>query len=171
MYPLHAGEAFFQGLRQIDYDLFLATKAKPCPLCGSKLDVSHFPRKPRGLGEAEEQRFSLCCRREGCRHRVTPRSLRFFGRHIYSAWVVILVLDFCRELGLGRSVARQTLARWRAFWRERLAETHAFMRRARGVLPVGHPPSQSPAGLLGAFGFPARESWIPILKFFCEGAP
>jgi hypothetical protein len=170
MYPLHADAAFFQSLRSIDHDVFLATKAKACPQCGGQLDTAHFPRKPRGLGEEEELRFSLCCRREGCRKRLTPPSVRFFGRHVYSAWVVILVVDFCRELGLSRAIARQTLARWRALWRERLAETHAFMRRARGFLPVGHPPCRSPASLLAAFGFPARESWIPILKFFCEAA-
>lgn len=170
MYPLHADAAFFQSLRSIDHDVFLAAKAKPCPLCGGPLDTAHFPRKPRGLGEEEEQRFSLCCRKEGCRRRLTPPSLRFFGRHVYSAWVVILVLDFCTELGLSRAIARQTIARWREFWRERLAEAHSFMRRARGLLPVGHPACISPAGLAVAFGFPARESWLPILRFFCGGA-
>ncbi len=166
MYPLLADAAFFQGLRQIDYDLFQKTKAKPCPACGGQLDTSHYPRKPRGAGELEDRRFSLCCRKEGCRHRVTPPSLRFFGRKVYSAWVVILVVDFCAELGLSRPVARQTIARWRALWRERLAETHPFMRRARARLSPGTPGSELPGLLLGSFGFPARESWVPILAFF-----
>ncbi len=170
MYPLHADAAFFQSLRSIDHDVFLAAKATPCPQCGGQLDTAHFLRKPRGLGEEEEQRFSLCCRKEGCRRRVTPPSLRFFGRHVYSAWVVILVLDFCTELGLERAVARQTLARWRTLWRDLLAETHSFMRRARGILPVGYPPCMSPGGVIRAFGFPARESWICVLNFFCKGA-
>lgn len=166
---LHADEAFFQDLRRIDFEVLLAAKAKPCPLCGGRLDTAHYPRKPRGLGEEEERRFSLCCRKEGCRHRVTPPSLRFFGRHVFSAWVVIL-FDFCSELGLSRPVARQTLARWRALWRSRLAEAHPFMRLARCILPVGHPSCESPTDLLGVFGFPAQASRIPILKFFCEGA-
>jgi hypothetical protein len=97
---------------------------------------------------------------------VTPPSLRFFGRKVYSAWVVILVVDFCAELGLSRPVARQTIARWRALWRERLAETHPFMRRARARLSPGTPGSELPGLLLGSFGFPARESWVPILAFF-----
>jgi hypothetical protein len=167
MYPLHADAAFFQELRKIDHELFEAGKSRPCPRCGGQLDTAHFPRKPRGLGEDEERRFSLCCRRDGCRARLTPPSLRFLGRYVYSAWVVILASDFYSSLGLSRAISRKTLARWRALWEMRLAETHSFMRRARGILPPGHPPCRSPAGITGAFGFPAGESWISILKFFC----
>ena len=170
MYPLLADASFFQSLRQIDFKLFLEAKLKPCPLCNSKLDTANYPRKPRGAGEQEEWRFSLCCRREGCRHRVTPPSLRFLWRKVYSAWVVILVLDFCAELGLSHVIARQTLARWRSFWREMLEEENPFMRRARAVLMPGTASCESPAGLLTLFGFPIRESWIPVLKFFCDTA-
>lgn len=166
MKPLLADDGFFQSLRQLDYDLFLATKGKGCPLCRGPLDTSNIPRKPRGLGEKEERRFSLCCRREGCRKRLTPPSLRFFGRKVYSAWVVIVALDFRTQLGLTRNIARQTLARWRSFWKERLAETSSFMRAARGVLPVKTESGKTPAALLPAFGFPVQESWIPVLKFF-----
>ena len=170
MYPLSADDAFFQRLRLLDHDLFLAVKSKPCPRCGGPLDTAHYPRKPRGLGECELKRFSLCCRREGCRHRVTPPSLRFFGRKVYPAWVVILAGDFCRQLGLSRPIARQTLVRWRRFWREWLSESHAFMRRARAWLPPGHPPCNRPAGVLDAFAFPDRDSWIRVLTFFRDAA-
>ncbi len=166
MYALSADDVFFQSLRAFDFELFLAAKSKPCALCGGRLDTSHFPRKPRGAGEQELQRFSLCCRRDGCRHRVTPPSLRFLGRKIYSAWVVILALEFCRDLGLEAKIARQTIARWRTFWKERLAETHPFMRWARGLLAPGTPSSGLPSGCLRALGFPARESWVAILRFF-----
>lgn len=168
MYPLSADAAFFQSLRLIDFDLFQATRAKPCPLCGDRLHISNFPRKPRGAGEEERLRFSLCCRREGCRHRVTPPSLRFLGRKVYSAWVVILVLDFARELGLHRPIVRQTITRWRAFWRERLDEQHPFMRRARATLPPGTPATSTPGILLIVFGFPVRSSWVLALRFFTE---
>ena len=166
MYPLHADEAFFQGLRQIDFELFRQTKSKPCPLCGGPLDTSHIPRKPRGAGENECQRFSLCCRREGCRHRVTPPSLRFLGRKVYSAWVVVLVLEFGRDLGLAKIVTRRTLTRWRQFWRGQLSETSAFMRWARGQLPPGAQPTALPGALLTHFGFPATASWVLVLRFF-----
>lgn len=166
MYPLHADAAFFQRLHMLDHDVFLAAKSKPCPICGGKLDTSNYPRKPRGAGEDECLRFSLCCRSEGCRHRVTPPALRFLGRKVYSAWVVILVLDFCKELGLAREIGRRTLSRWRQFWRSRLNESHSFMRFARGELPPGTPEADRPGPLLPAFGFPDPSSWIPVLRFF-----
>jgi hypothetical protein len=166
MYPLTADDAFFQSLRDLDFEIFKAAKAKPCDLCAGRMDTSHYPRKLRGAGEKESQRFSLCCRKEGCRHRVTPPSLRFLGRKIYSAWVVILALEYCRDLGLDRKIARQTIARWKIFWKQRLAETHPFMRWARGLLPPGTPSSDLPSACLKALDFPDRESWIPVLKFF-----
>lgn len=166
MYPLHADTAFFQGLRALDFELFKDAKARPCPRCGGPLDTSHIPRKPRGAGEEEDRRFSLCCRRDGCRRRVTPPSLRFLGRKVYSAWVVILVLDFAAELGLSRVIARRTITRWRQFWRDRLCESHPFMRLARGELPPGTPASARPGALLPVFGFPDCSAWIPVLRFF-----
>lgn len=168
MHLLSADDAFFQSLRAFDFELFQVAKSKPCALCAGPLDTSHFPRKPRGAGEQELRRFSLCCRTEGCRHRVTPPSLRFLGRKIYSAWVVILAVEFCRDLGLGRQISRQTIARWKAFWSARLADTHPFMRWARGLLPPGTPTSSFPSACLRALGFPARESWVAVLRFFSQ---
>ena len=40
--------------------------------------------------EAFGRRFSLCCGREGCRHRATPPSVRFLGRRVYVGAVVIV---------------------------------------------------------------------------------
>ena len=102
----------------------------------------------------EAIRFSLCCRNEGCRKRLTPPSLLFFDRKVYPAVVIILALDFCRQLGLSRQIARQTLARWRNFWQERLSETSPFMKWARGFLPPGWGCGKSPARFLEPFGFP-----------------
>lgn len=166
MHLLSADDAFFQSLRALDFELFLAAKSKPCALCGGRLDTSHFPRKPRGAGEQESLRFSLCCRKEGCRDRVTPPSLRFLGRKVYSSWVVILAAEYCRDLGLAGKISRQTIGRWKSFWRARLAETHPFMRWARSLLPPGTPSSCLPSACLGALGFPAREAWVVILRFF-----
>lgn len=166
MYSLYADAVFFQGLRRIDEDLFKACKAKGCKDCGGVLDTANFPRKPRGLGEQEEFRFSLCCRTEGCRLRLTPPSLRFLGRKIYPAWVVILAVEFCQELGLSQQMARQTLARWRNFWRDCLCESHAFIKYARSFLPVGLLHGETPSCLIKTLGFPERESWIRILRFF-----
>jgi len=158
--------SYFQSLRALDFDLFEKAKSKPCPRCGGKLDTAHFPRKPRGLGEEENKRFSLCCRNEGCRHRVTPPSLRFLDRKIYSAWVIVTVLEFGAELGLAAAICRRTLSRWRAFWREHLDEAGSFMLAARRLLPPGTPLVRLPGALLPCFGFPGPQSFIPILRFF-----
>lgn len=165
MNPLFADDVFFNDLRDLDHDLFLAIKALLCPRCQGKLDTANYPRKPRGLGELESIRFSLCCRTDGCRHRVTPPSLRFLGKKVYSAWVVIL-FEFAQELGLSREIARQTLARWRNFWNDSLASDHPFMRAARSFLPPNAPMTNLPSSLLDAFKFRNPEAWIPILRFF-----
>ena len=171
MCELFADDVFFKNLRKIDYDLLLLTKALPCPHCGGKLDTSNIPRKPRGAGELETLRFSLCCRNDGCRRRLTPPSLRFLGQKVYSAWVVILY-EFVEKLGLKKAVARKTIARWRNFWNERLARNLPFMRRARSFLPPdisdSSLPSSLPSSFFNAFEFPDKKSWIPILSFFTQ---
>lgn len=168
MKPIPADATFFQSLYQFDRDLFLELKAKGCPHCHSPLDTSNYNRKPRGLGEGQALRFSLCCRRRGCRKRLLPPSLRFFGQKVYSLWVVILAIDFAEQLGLSIKILRQTLARWRLFWQERLAETSAFMKWARSFLPPDSGVTQTPKNLVQVFKFPTRESWVPMLKFFTQ---
>jgi hypothetical protein len=159
-------EAIFQLLREIDHSHFKEIKEKGCPKCAGPLDTANYRRKTRGMGMESELRYSLCCRSEGCRRRCTPRSLRFLGRKVYAAWVVIVGLDFAKELGLTRQVARQTLARWRGFWEKQLSEASLFLRRARGYLQPGSQFAPTPGSLLNHFGFPAQDSWIPILRFF-----
>ena len=158
--------AFFQSLRQFDKEIFLTAKAQGCPHCGGPLDTANYLRKTRGMAEENELRFSLCCRREGCRKRRLPPSVRFLGRRVYGAWVVIMAVDFCQELGLKGKIARQTIARWKAFWKERFSEMSPFLKFARGVLPPGVQLSDRPASFVVHFGFPARKSWLPILRFF-----
>jgi len=171
-FPLPIDDAFFQRLRGMDRELFLRLKRKGCPRrgCGSPLDTSNYPRKVRGMGNQEELRFSLCCRREGCRHRLTPPSLRFLGRRVHAAWWVIWIHEFRTVLGYRPEIARQTLARWQNFWREQLLESSPFMRRARalGLLPPAIGDSPSLSAILRAFGFPDPESWIPCLRFFTQ---
>ena len=52
-------------------------------------------RKPRGrplgLGPEDDWRLSFCCAVDGCRTRATPPSLRFLGRKVYLATIVVLV--------------------------------------------------------------------------------
>lgn len=170
---LHAEPIFHQRLRYLDYELVLEIKkSKCCPKCKGQLDTRNFPRKVRGVpdGEAYATRYSLCCRREGCRAGLTPPSLRFLGRKGYAAIIIILALDFHKSLGLNDLIARRTLARWRDFWRNELSEESIFMRqvRASGRLPVGTSPGYTPKGILHALGFPKEEAWIQALKLFTQ---
>lgn len=160
--------AFLQVLRDFDFNLFLSMKKKGCPHCGGPLDTSNYLRKTRGLSDDAEVCFNLCCRREGCRKRCNPRSVRFLGRKVYGAWVVIMAMDYCRELGLSALPARRTIARWRFFWKEYLSEAGAFIRWARGKLVPGTKITTSPSSLFCHFGHPARGSWLSILKFFTQ---
>jgi len=166
MMPIPADAAFFHSLYKIDYDLFLKLKAKGCPACQGALDTSNFMRKPRGPGDQECIRLSLCCRRAGCRKRLTPSSLRFFDRRVYTRWTVILALDFGPALGLTIKISRQTLSRWERFWKEQLSEASHFMKWARGFLPPGHKVTERPESIARAFGLPSPDAWLPLLRFF-----
>lgn len=168
MKPLPSDDVFSQCLRDRDEGLFLKLKGSPCPLCKSPLDAANYPRKTRGMGDQDETRFSLCCRRVGCRHRVTPPSLRFLGRKVHAAWRVIMVHAFRETLGIAPGVARQTLARWQNFWKETLHEGAPFMRwaRAAGQLPLSVVDTPSLLSLLHALGFPSEECWVRCLEFF-----
>jgi hypothetical protein len=139
MKQLLADTVFFQKLREFDQENFKLAKSKGCPHCGGPLDTANYYRKTRGMEGGLEVRFCLCCCREGCRKRLRPPSLRFFGRRVYFSAVVILAADFCKQLGLAGLIARQTLARWKAFWRECLSAEHVFFRWAKGglVTPEG----------------------------------
>jgi hypothetical protein len=57
------------------------------------LHSARYPRKPRGLpGGARsccDFRYSFCC--ADCRHRTTPFSVRFFGRRVYIAAIMVVV--------------------------------------------------------------------------------
>ena len=94
------------------------------------LHSARFPRKPRGrpcrLGPEHDQRFSFCCAVDGCRSRATPPSLRFLGRKVYLAAIVVLVSIMRHGMTKQRlqhltefvGVDRRTVERWRAWWRD-----------------------------------------------------
>jgi hypothetical protein len=104
-------------------------------------------RKPRGgpadLPDAYAVRLSWCCGREGCRRRVLPPSVLFWGRRVYWGAVVLVVtaLREGRVTGLTAQriqtlfgVTRLTLARWLAYFRDCFPQTPTWQRlRGRGV--------------------------------------
>ena len=116
---------FFTLLMEIDRDLADATRAAACA-CSGSLHSANYPRKPRGglapLREDFKLRLSFCCR--VCRKRTTSESVRFLGRRVYLALVV--VLSSSRHAGsnsaaprlAGLAVPLRTLERWRLWWQE-----------------------------------------------------
>jgi len=141
------GEGFYEVLRQVDLDLVDAAQSPGCPRCGDRLDRGDYPRKPRGGPEgltSLRRRMSLCCRREGCRRRVTPPSVRFLGRRLYVATVMVLVAVLRHGVTPRRmdrlhrvlGVSRRTLLRWRSWWRGTFVATRCW-REARGrIVPA-----------------------------------
>jgi hypothetical protein len=70
---------FFERLTEIDAAIVMRAAAEACRFCGGRLHRGDYERKPRGglvaiAAEAFTRRFSLCCGRDGCRHRATPPS-------------------------------------------------------------------------------------------------
>jgi hypothetical protein len=173
--------SFWSFLFQVDQDLANATRDKACP-CGGRLHSANYPRKPRGGGddlpESYGRRLSFCCSRDGCRKRTTPPSVRFLGRKVYLATVVVLVAAMrqgptprrVRELTSQFGVDRRTIVRWQQFWREYLPET-SFWKACRGRLPLTVDASLLPRSLLQAFwgtdlnvGDP-HDGWKRLLLF------
>lgn len=168
---------FWLFLFTIDQDLARTAKDKACP-CGGRLHCANYPRKPRGISDAEaadalRYRFSFCCDREGCRQRVTPPSVRFLGRRVYVAAVVVLVSAMrhgpsarrVRELSEHFGADRRTVERWQVFWREHFPQT-PFWKLARGRLPPGAD-GPLPGVLLNIFlrGDDFSREWGLLLRF------
>jgi hypothetical protein len=153
---------FHDFLLACDRDLADEQHRQACVHCGAKLDVSHYKRKPRGrpieLGPEHSERFSFCCRRDGCRGRATPPSLRFLGRRVYLAATVVLIAIVRSGATAARlerlaeiiPVPPGTVARWCAWWRGRFTTTPFWQAaRARFMPPVDE--RLLPASLLQRF--------------------
>jgi hypothetical protein len=135
---------FWSVLFAIDRDLAETTRKEGCS-CGGHLHCANYLRKPRGtsvqLPKEQCLRLSFCCDRDGCRKRTTPRSVRFLGRKVYLAAIVILISAMrqgpsprrVRELSARFGADESTIARWQAFWREHFPQT-PFWKVARACL-------------------------------------
>ena len=141
-HALLSDSTLYRMLLEFDRDLARQARAARCS-CGGALHSADYPRKPRGgpvdLPAEYKRRLSLCCAQEGCRKRTTPASLRFLGRRVYLAAVVVLATAMqggITEERAGRlhklvGVSLRTLKRWRAWWRAGFAES-SFWKAARG---------------------------------------
>lgn len=154
---------FLRALAEIDAQHAERVRGEGCPECGGALDRADYPRKPRGeLGEAAgeyERRCSFCCRVDGCRKRATPASLRFFGRKVYFAVLVMVASARARSMSLtGHGSPRRvdgvpvrTVRRWLQWWQTAFA-LGSFWSEAKGFFAEPVDERQLPASLLERFG-------------------
>lgn len=170
-----ADRSFHVILSRIEHDLADQTRAAGCPHCDGKLHSARYPRKPRcrtDLGPEWRWRLSFCCAQDGCRKRVTPPSVRFLGRRVFPAVVVVLVTALTHEATARRQsilrraigVDRRTLARWRQWWIEAFPKTSFWKEAsARFQLPVQI--AKLPNSLVACFGKLSAEVLASVLRF------
>ena len=157
-----------------EYDLETLEKARQgrCPFCGEALHRGDYTRKPNGGPSHWNRRYSLCCGSEGCRRRVTPASVRFFGRRVYVAPFFLLVSALNHGLTAARvgwlseilGVDRHTLTRWRQWWLENFVRS-AFWKQARARFMPLLSELILPRSLLQALGLPWRAQLLAALKY------
>jgi hypothetical protein len=141
------GIDFFEALRAIDVAIVERAARERCRDCGGPLHRGDYPRKPRGgeiatMAEGFDRRFSLCCGREGCRHRATPPSVRFLGRRVYIGAVVIaaaavgitamVTAAAVRAIG----VPARTMRRWLRWWRGPFTTSVTFAELSARLVPA-----------------------------------
>lgn len=166
--------AFFALLRRIDEDLMKVARDRGCCHCGSVLHSANYPRKPRGCPPAAHPdcntRLSLCC--AGCRKRMTPDSVRFLGRRVWLA--IVLVLRSSRATGACLdglpAISWATLKRWRQWWTETFPKTPSV---GGCVASSRQRPSRSsiPTACCNRSSTTAKTSVWPRCCFCCWARP
>ena len=149
---------FFQLLLIIDQEFADQAHVAGCS-CGGVLHRANYPRKPRACPDEVradfEFRFSYCCAL--CRRRTTSQSVRFLGRRVYLALVVILAsirpLDqvaTATQLAAEWAIPMRTLQRWRQWWQRQFPLTSLWQADGARFMP---PPAADlfPASLLERF--------------------
>src|SRR5271170_7506162 len=167
---------FHRLLLAYDEDLSARARTGRCLRCGGVLHSARYRRKPRGLpaglGEEYQQRFSFCCAKRECRRRKTILSLRFLGRKVYAATIVVLVSALKqgatpttrRRLQDLVGASRRTITRWHRWWCEIFVST-PFWQSARARLDTPIFTDALPASLLERFiGDPATQL-LGFLRF------
>lgn len=124
-------ETFFSYLRKIDKDLADQVQQGGCKKCKSVLHHADYLRS-QGFGITEDsdkesrRRYSLCCAADGCRARNTPASVQFMRGKCFVSVVIVLMTamqhgitaDRQKKIAQELGIARQTLHRWRFWWKE-----------------------------------------------------
>ena len=166
---------FHESLLEMDRQIAAEARARACPICGGVLHGARFPRKPRGgppLSGEHEVRLSFCCARDGCRKRVTPPSLRFLGRRVYVATIVVVVsllrhgpsptrIRHIQELV---GVSRRAVERWCKWWRSLFVESPFWRIASAGFVPPVAV-AELPSSLLERFGGEPEQRLLALLRF------
>ena len=157
-------------LLHIDEERAAEARADGCG-CGGLLHSARYPRKPRGgppgLRPAYDYRHSFCCAR--CRSRTTPSSVRYLGRRVYLAAVVVLASAMRAGVTAKRaaqltsllSVPLRTLERWRGWWLDAFVHT-PFWQAARGLFMPPVAADTLPVSLL--LRFTADDPTTPVIQ-------
>jgi hypothetical protein len=164
-------------LNSIDQELAHQTQERGCSECGHKLHQANYPRSPVGIPlsfrNQYDERLSFCC--DTCRKRITPPSVRFFGRRWYPAPLFIFISALMRRVSgyaiaqikghFGINVSESTWKRWRQWWRESFIET-LFWRQNKGIVPGALEAKRPfPRALLDVFQGTLEEKMGCLLKF------
>jgi hypothetical protein len=171
-----ADARFHELLLDFDQDIAIAARQERCLLCRSAVHSARYRRKPRGgpagLGEEHDWRFSFCCALDGCRKRKTPPSLRFLGRKVYLATMVVLIAIMregataarMRQLYELLGVNRRTVERWRAWWCNTFTASPFWqIGRATFMPPVDQ--DRLPVSLIERFTGSGGERLVALLRF------
>lgn len=133
--------AFFRFLTCIDEDFAATTRLRGCLACGGPLHVANYPRKPRGcpaaVREVYSRRLSFTC--GWCDRRDTSPSVRFAGRRVYLAVVLMLVSPpgsaSAQMLRDRLHIAAVTLKRWRQWWSDGFPSTPFWLSVCERFMP------------------------------------
>ena len=169
--------SFHSLLTQIDQEVADSTQAEGCPCCGGQLDQANYPRSPFGLPPPfrshYDERISFCC--ANCRKRVTPPSVRFFGRRWFPAPVLLLICIL--NLGInerrlaqvkrhfGITVSESTWKRWRRWWRECFELTPFWEANKSSVVTGIDEHTDLPRSVFVCFKGKLKERLCLLLRF------
>lgn len=164
-------------LLKFDEDLAAEARRARCRVCGGRLDEGRYPRKPRvpktvTLPDEYDWRYSYSCAVRTCRKRHTPASTRFLGRRVYLGVIVVLATAMqqgpapwrLRRLREELGVSRQTLERWRTWWREAFVQS-PFWKAARAAFSPPADEASAPRSLLERFGGDELDQLAGLLRF------
>jgi hypothetical protein len=169
-------DKFYLVLERIDADLASTARVAGCLVCNGVLHSARYPRKPRGgpsdLGGGYDWRASLCCAKDRCRKRTTPKSVRFLGRKVYLGAVVVVATVLRHGVTKVRmerlralfGVSAKTVKRWRAFWQQSVAAS-GFWKLAKGRFVPEVATNALPMSLLARFDGAALQALAHFLRF------